>query len=190
MYKFCKTEQSAARQRQIEHGLVSLMNTMRYEDITVSDFCQKMRIPRKSFYRYFSSKDGALHALIDHTLMEFDTESGYEGPKKRTMWSDLEAFFRFWVQQKPFLDALERSGLSGVLTERAIGYAVNEGAFAVKTLSKEATRAQQYVMMFAVCGLMTMMIQWHHEGYRETISDMARIAARLLTQPLFPNVTG
>ena len=71
MYKLCKTEQSAARQRQLEQGLLQVMSTSRYEDINVSGLCQKMGIPRKSFYRYFSSKDGALHALIDHTLMEY-----------------------------------------------------------------------------------------------------------------------
>jgi hypothetical protein len=47
---------------------------------------------------------------------------------------------------------------------------------------------QQHVMMFAVCGLMTMMLQWHHGGYREAVPDMAKIAARLLTRPLFPDV--
>ena len=185
MYKLCKTEQSAARQRELEHGLVVVMNTMRYEDISVSDLCEKLNIPRKSFYRYFSSKDGALHALIDHTLMEFDVASDYVESKKRSMQSDLETFFLFWVQQKPLLDALERSGLSGILIERAIDYSVSEGTFAADILSNETARMQRPVMMFAVCGLMTMMIQWHHDGYRDSVSDMAKVAKRLLTKPLF-----
>ena len=72
MYKLCKTEQSAARQRQLEQGLLQAMQTQRYEDISISDLCDRMGIPRKSFYRYFSGKEGALAALIDHTLMEFE----------------------------------------------------------------------------------------------------------------------
>ena len=72
MYKLCKTEQSAARQRQLEQGLLQIMQTQQYEDISISDLCDRLGIPRKSFYRYFSSKDGALMALIDHTLMEFE----------------------------------------------------------------------------------------------------------------------
>lgn len=187
MYKLCKTEQSATRQRELEHGLVAVMNTMRYEDISVSDLCEKLNIPRKSFYRYFSSKDGALHALIDHTLMEFDVAAGYEDSKKRSMQGDLERLFLFWLHQKPLLDALERSGLSGILIERAIDYSVSEGAFAANILSNEAVRMQRSVMMFAVCGLMTMVIQWHHDGYRQSVSDMAKVAKRLLTKPLFPS---
>ena len=76
MYKLCKTEQSAQRQRQLEEGLLAAMKTKRYEEITISDLCEQMDIPRKSFYRYFSSKDGALHALIDHTLLDFEQHTG------------------------------------------------------------------------------------------------------------------
>ena len=47
---------------------------------------------------------------------------------------------------------------------------------------------RKHLVRFAVCGLMTMMLQWHHDGYAEDVEDMARIAARLVTQPLFPNL--
>ena len=71
MYKLCVSEQSAQRQRELEAGLLELMQTRSYEDITVSDLCDHLEIPRKAFYRYFSGKDGALHALLDHTLLEY-----------------------------------------------------------------------------------------------------------------------
>lgn len=187
MYKLCKTEQSAARQRQLEEGLLALMRAKRYEEITVSDLCQYLQIPRKSFYRYFSGKDGALHALIDHTLMEFESHTPpYEKGEKRTLQKDLERFFRFWQQRRPILDALERSGLSGILIERAIDYALTEVVFPGRFLPGEDRQTQNHVVMFGVCGLMSMMLQWHHSDYRDEISDMARVASRLLTQPLFP----
>ena len=69
MYKMCKTEQSAARQRELEEGLLNIMLSRHYDEISVSELCDQLNVPRKSFYRYFSGKDGALHALIDHTLL-------------------------------------------------------------------------------------------------------------------------
>ena len=84
MYKQCRTEQSAARQRALEQGLMETMMNCHYDEITVSDLCEYMQIPRKSFYRYFSNKEGALHALIDHALMDFDSftlESTEKGEK-------------------------------------------------------------------------------------------------------------
>ena len=56
MYKLCKTEQSAQRQRSLEEGLLPAMKTKRYEEITISDLCSQMEIPRKSFYRYFPAR--------------------------------------------------------------------------------------------------------------------------------------
>lgn len=187
MYKLCKTEESALRQRQMEQGLLDMMKTVRYEDITVSDLCQRMQVPRKSFYRYFSGKDGALHGLIDHTMMEYESFShAQQKGKKRNLQLELETFFQFWVAHRPFLDALQRSGLSGTMIERAITYSVSEGVFPVRFLPDEEMQIRRHVVMFAVCGLLTMMIQWHKRDYQESVSEMASIAKRLLNQPLFP----
>ena len=71
MYKMCKTEQSARRQRELELGLLEAMKTQRYEDISISELCGTLGIPRKTFYRYFDSKDGALYGMIDHTLLDY-----------------------------------------------------------------------------------------------------------------------
>ena len=51
MYKLCKTEQSARRQRELEEGLLSAMKLWRYDEITISDLCEQMEIPRKAIYR-------------------------------------------------------------------------------------------------------------------------------------------
>ncbi len=189
MYKLCKTEQSAARQRELERGLLQTMATVRYEDINVSELCQKLEIPRKSFYRYFSSKDGALYALIDHTLMEYEGFSGNRHSREgRTLGGELTSFFEFWIQHVKLLDALERSGMSGMLIERSISYAISETVFPNRFLSGEDKMTRQHVVMFAVCGLMTIMIQWHHGGYQQSASEMAALAVRLLARPLFPDV--
>ena len=79
MYKLCKTEQSARRQQEIEEGLLAMMLQQPYEEISVSDLCKKMDLPRKSFYRYFGSKEDALYGLLDRRLMGYETQ--YTGEK-------------------------------------------------------------------------------------------------------------
>ena len=186
MYKLCKTEQSAARQRRLEQGLLTAMQTIRYEDINVSELCQRLKIPRKSFYRYFSGKDGALHALIDHTLMEYESFSVSHKTERRTLQSELAQFFQFWLTHRKLLDALQRSDISGILVERSIHHAITETFFPGRFLQEESRTVQNHVVSFAVCGLMTMMVQWHHGGYQASPEALALVAARLLTQPLFP----
>ncbi len=184
MYKLCKTEQSAARQRQLELGLLQCMLTRRYEEISISDLCEQMRIPRKSFYRYFSSKDGALFALLDHTMLEFYKE-GFRNFGEGKPMGDLDAFFVFWHERRDVLDALERSGLSGILVERATALAQKERLVPV-LINNWSADLQQIAMSFAICGLMSMVIQWHHNGYRVSPEEMSQVAKAMLTRPLIP----
>lgn len=185
MYKLCKTEQSAARQRELEQQLLEMMNTCLYEEITVSDFCAHAGIPRKAFYRYFSSKDGALHALIDHTLLELDSFpfSGKQN-QKYTQQSELTRLFRFWQTQKPLLDALERSGISGILVTRTIDYALSDAGATRRFLPRDAANMWEYATTFGVCGFMSMVLNWHHTGYQLRPEQMADITVELLTNPL------
>lgn len=187
MYKLCKTEQSAARQRELEEGLLKAMQNTRYEDLSVSDLCDQLQIPRKSFYRYFTSKDGALQALLDHTLMEFEQFTiAYERGHIRTVRLDLESFFQFWLDRRNLLDALARSGIIGMLIERAIVFALTDDILPKRFLPGDSPEMQRQVTMFSVCGLMSMVLSWHTENFTQPVSEMARMAARMLSQPLFP----
>lgn len=186
MYKLCKTEQSAARQRELERKLAEQMSICRYEEISVSDFCAFAGIPRKAFYRYFSSKDGALYALLDHTMLDY--ELFREPPaavERKGLHGELESFFRFWKNHRQLLDALENSGLSGVLMERAISN-VSAAAQEKKVLWNDNPRMRDHVIRFVVCGLMIMVVSWHKEGYQESPQQMAKLALKLISEPLIP----
>lgn len=187
MYKFCKTEQSFQRQRELEQGLLAMMEHKRFEEISVSDLCDRMGIPRKSFYRYFSSKEGALYALLDHTLMEFYETGSIEGLRGGTPVADLERLFSFWKSHKKLIDALLRSNLSGMLVERAVSIAKEEKLMPGYVRAWEDT-LKDVAMSFAVCGLMSMVLQWHREGYRIPTEKMAKAAVTMLSRPLIPNL--
>ena len=187
MYKFCKTEQSVQRQRELEQGLLELMAHQRFEEISVSDLCDRMGIPRKSFYRYFSSKDGALHALLDHTLMEFYDTGSLEGLRGGTPAGDLERLFHFWKERQNLIDAMLRSNLSGMLVERAVSLAKQEELMPGYVKDWE-NMMQNIAMSFVVCGLMSMVIQWHREGYRISAEKMAQAAVAMLSRPLIPKL--
>ncbi len=186
MYKLCKTEQSAVRQRQLEQGLLQAMLTQQYEDISISELCDRLGVPRKSFYRYFSSKDGALAALLDHTLLEFEYSAPAKGKTKGgTAIGDLERYFLYWDERKDLLDALQRSRLSGMLVERSTTYALSEYRMP-RYLRDQPMSLQSMALTFAVCGLLSMVVQWHHGGYQESPEEMAQIATIMLTRPLIP----
>lgn len=187
MYKLCKIEQSAQRQRQLEDGLLEAMLVQRYEDISISDLCDHMGIPRKSFYRYFASKDGALHALVDHRLMEFEFQSDVPIKQRGAELLALIRFFEYWRSQKKLLDALTKSDLSTILAQRAL--ALTEETIVFDYQNRQVPKNfSQVANSFVVCGLMTLVLQWHHDGFRDSISEMAEMTRILLTRPLVPEL--
>lgn len=189
MYKQCRTEQSSNRQRILEQGLLDAMIQQHYDSISVSDLCSRMGIPRKSFYRYFSGKEGALHSLIDHALLDYENYP-YDDPtwEGRTVRQEMERTFSYWKHCSRLLDALEKSGLSGVLIERAINHSILESSIPVRFLPTDNRQMRERVIGFTVCGLMAMVVYWHHGGYVESPEQMAQIAMRLVTKPLFTEI--
>ncbi len=179
MYKNCKTDASAKRQRQLELALQNKMRNCRFDNISVSDLCDSQSIPRKAFYRYFSSKDSALLALIDHTIIEFYQE-GYH---YTTATEELEQFFMFWYHHRELLDALQHSQLGGLLVERAMAMAQREKMMPRRLLNLPVD-IQNMAMTFSVCGLMSIVFQWHRQGCLLSAQEMTRIAVTMLTQPL------
>ncbi len=184
MYKICQTEQSFQRQRQMEKGLLELLLKRRYEDISVSDLCEFLQVPRKAFYRYFSSKDGALYALLDHTMADFQFSDRHGLSGSASL--ELKRYFAFWYENRNLLAALCRSNLSGILVERATGFALRERMMPNYMLNWEAN-FQSIAMSFAVCGLMSMVIQWHQQNYLLSPEEMAKLASAILTRPLLPD---
>ena len=183
MYKICQTEQSTRRQRELEKGLLHLMQRKNYEDISVSDLCEYLQIPRKSFYRYFSSKDGALYSLIDHTLVDFFQMPLADTKSRDNAVGDLDLFFAYWYENRAFLDALLRSGLSGILVQRANTFALQEGHLPRK-LKSAPMQIQGLALSFAVCGLMAMTLSWHQQGFPVSADEMTQMAINMLTTPL------
>ena len=182
MYKQCVTEQSARRQRQMEMGLLEAMLVKPFDDITISDLCADMNIPRKSFYRYFDSKEDALHALMDHMIMDFSGE--FFKDDENATHDTLERFFVFWIERRNFLDALEKSGFAAVLVQRSISKAMEEDKLAKSFISSDDDETRAYMVSCLISGLMSIVLQWHLTGFKTEPREMAKMAAALITQPL------
>lgn len=189
MYKLCKTEQSAKRQREIEKCLFDILRAKNYDDITVTDICAKMNMPRKAFYRYFDSKDDALDALIDHSMSEYGGFSvDRSGETNRSLILELEEYFVFWYSRKELIDALDRSHLIGNLIERMVNFPIGDRIAVHRFLPNDEDRTREKVFKFAFSGLVYIMIDWYRGGFAESTRSMAETACRLLREPLFPNL--
>jgi len=181
MYKNCQTEQSAARQRQVEQRLLQELEQRHYEDITVSDLCQSTGISRKCFYRYFSGKQGVLDALMDHIILQVDIASSIDSRGDQT--AGLTVFFHFWKDRRSLLDTLNRSALLDALVNRTV-LLYQESYLSQHTGDLTETQSVTlYQIEFLVSGLMRMMLHWYRDGFPLTVEQMAA-ATMLPPNPL------
>ena len=87
-------------------------------------------------------------------------------------------FFRYWLGQKDFLDAVRDNGLSHLLLDRT-SFIVD----AMKENSPQTSFARDQVEYFIACGLMTTVLRWHHQGFQSTPEEMAEVFSQLLHSP-------
>lgn len=176
MYKICHTEESSQRQRILESGLLTAMQKQPYDKITLTDLCRQLDIPRKSFYRYFPTKDDCLLALMDHTLSDCNTVAltGWEGDRELKQM-DLARFFSYWREQEALLNAVRDNGLRHLLLDRTTVIVDR-----MKENKQTESFARDQVEYFVAYGLMTTILRWHHYGFRNTPEEMAEVFGKFL----------
>lgn len=184
MYKLCKTEASALRQQRLELALFEAMQTQSYESITVQDLCNRIPVPRKTFYRYFSDKGSALQSMIDHTFMEFEAFCAEHFCGNHITWQqELELFFSFWLERRMLLEVLIKNDFSTLIVTRAVEYALSLSVFSCRSPYSDETM-RLYSVRFLISGLISLLLHWSSSGFRETPLEMAQIAISLLEHPL------
>lgn len=176
MYKHCNTEESAHRQRQLEQCLLELMADHAYSNITIGQICDLADISRKSFYRYFDSKDGCLHALLDHVIMDGSTY--YMAPEDESIRSFCVRIFEYWHRQTPLLDALEKNGESLQLLQRMIRYILEEEPQYARYMGISDCAVMEHIV-YNVSGTMGLVLTWHHSGYPKTAEQMGELLYQL-----------
>ncbi|MBP3684470.1 MAG: TetR/AcrR family transcriptional regulator [Oscillospiraceae bacterium] len=176
MYKICHTEESSRRQRELENGLLKALEKQPYDKITLTGLCRELNIPRKTFYRYFPTKEDCLLALIDHALSDCNDHAllGWNGGRSLDGQAQLR-FFRYWRKQEALLDAIQNNGLQNLLLERTT---------VIVDRMKENTPpypfAREQTEYFIAHGLMFTVIRWHQFGFPDTPEEMAKVFEELL----------
>lgn len=176
MYKICHSEESSRRQRELEQGFLRALSEQAYDKITLTDLCRQLNVPRKTFYRYFPTKEDCLLSLIDHTLSDCNDIAlkGWNGNGKLDETVQLR-FFRFWKEHHLLLDAIRDNGFRYLLLERTT---------AIVDRMKENTQTESFARdqleYFVAYGLMTTVLRWHHYGFQSSPEEMAEVFGSFL----------
>lgn len=188
MYKECKTERSEARQRSISGRLLEMMEKRQYDDISVTDICEDLSMPRKAFYRYFDDKESALDCAIAQKLSEFPMSQANPPAAPRMLHRELESFFKFWFEERRLLEILDKNGKLSKIMDMSLKFPLETIVSMDKLLPHEEASMRERIYRFAITGLISIVIDWYREGFKSSSADITRIAIRLLTKAPFPSL--
>lgn len=164
MYKICKTEKSAERQKQFQEILLSMMEEQSYQSITVTALCEKMGTSRRVFYRYFETLEDVLNAIVDEVLA-----GAYYHLEVRV---EILKFFCYWKEHKAFLDVLAKNGQSQKLVDRSF-------SIILSNLTLEQVTAKEMKYSGYISAIITMVVMWHHSGMKNSPEEMTELMAEM-----------
>lgn len=178
MAKNCATETTAQRQRWIEAGLQELMLKSKFDQITVTDLCRHLELPRRTFYRYFRDLEDVLDSLLNHTFQDLAL-SGHILDS-----TEMQRGYEFWIRHRKLLDALKNSGMTDKLYEYTLRYTEFDSIGRYLADDQMDMDIRQETRLFVISGFVSLVIAWHSDDFRKTPAEMARIAERMLFHPI------
>ena len=181
MYKCCTTQAAARRQRELEEKLEQLLMQRPYDAVSVSGFCVYAEIPRRVFYRYFTGMEGALCALLDHTLGEIGwNPRHWQGVPEETLCRELTQMLEGCLRHRRLFLALAENHLETHLVRRALLFLQGGEPEQTRGFCPESGSREE---LAAVCVLYTM-LAWQRQEFASPPAEVARELAHILKTPL------
>ena len=157
-------------------ALLDLMKLKPYQDISISELCQKAKLSRTTFYKFLPDKDGLLEYLKE------DLDLGFVAYKKglnlQNMPPEKVAFyhyFSYWYQLREWVDALVKNDLwerIAMPTEKT--YTLLSKRQWDSPLMQDAHNLEM-IYQFIASGCIQLVKQWSLHGYKKTPEEMTEL---------------
>ncbi len=182
VYRNCKTDLSAQRQKHIALCFLEMVKETTFEDVSITQLCQRAGVPRNSFYRYFSNKEAILKYLLENSLREMlmKVVQSYHTSQEREMIYHITNWLRFYKEQERVW-ALFDDKLHGIL----IGQVVAHYGSLLDPINKLDFRNQQTKgIIFYAYGMQGILDVWRHFGYEQSEEEVAVQLYNIIRNPI------
>jgi AcrR family transcriptional regulator len=186
MIKHPHTIRSEQRHAQLEQSLLQLLREKPYPRITVADICCAARIPRRTFYHYFDSKEAVLRSLIENMIRRCSIQVmvDFQGDYNSLLES-LVRNFRYWRDEgRTMLEVLMDNNLEGELVTYGLKW-LREEEISLTTRPDLSEKQLEIATTASVASFFSILHYWRSNGYQETPEEMAEYTAWFLAEPLF-----
>lgn len=158
------------------NALLSIMKEKPYQNITVQELAETAQYDRRTYYRYFNSKEDILRLYCSHILGEMTIMMKHENPL--TVQSGIISYFTFWEKYIPFLRLLQQNNLLHFLADEQdelLYYHV--GIFVQPEIPQQLENAppiSKYAFYFTSGGLWDTLVHWIKEEPRRSPKEMTK----------------
>lgn len=181
-------EQSLRRKMEIEDGLLELMASTRFSQITVTELTTHLGMSRKCFYHYFSGKEACLESLIDRMIRDAALFLATADSSPVKPLQNYVQNLEYWKAHGGFLEIIVQNGLDTVLLHRYMLHHIREERSANFRLRKEDIFLDEDILFFCASGLIGLLLRWCQRGFDTPVEEMAKKFRRLLQMPLIQHI--
>ncbi len=171
-------------QQHFVNALLTLMKKKPYQDISVQELSETAQYDRRTYYRYFHSKEDILRLYCSHILSEMAVMMRQSDTL--TFQSGITAYFAFWENHLDFLQLLEQNNLLYFLSaEQDELIYQNVGLFVQSNIPldlSEAPALSRFSFYFTSGGLWNSLVHWIKEDPRPTPEEMTAYIITTFTE--------
>ena len=175
-------------QEWIISALLNLMDKKNYREITIVDIASTAHIGRRTFYRYFKTKDDILVLYCSVILKDFAQK--IRNKEEITLYSVSVSYFEFWNQHLDFLKLLRKSDMLYFVGDRLPEFLAYVAVLVDHVMPQEIedTMKRQdsyyYAHYFNMGGYWSITTLWMEKENRETPEEMATIIESIIYRKL------
>ena len=166
-----KKETTTLVKKCIVDSLLLLMNEKDFDEISITEICNKAGVSRMTYYRNYYNKDDIIIEYLKDIAEDFKKEShSWMQKNEYTNKNVIRFLFAYFEKYSYFVITLRKANLSGLLQECLNNYLETE-----TNMLKRQDSYEKYHMYSYAGALFNVYMKWIDNGMKESVDEMAEI---------------
>ncbi|WP_078577677.1 TetR/AcrR family transcriptional regulator [Salipaludibacillus agaradhaerens] len=154
----------------ISTALLQLMESNKYEDITITDITKKAGVSRVTYYRNFANKEAIIISYLDDLFYQYQQETQHL-PEEDDYQFLLYAFY-FFEKYSDIMSRLYEANLATLVLDCFNKYVL-------WCIDESEERLLKYAPHYQSGAIFNVFIEWIKSGKKESVEDMAALVQQL-----------
>lgn len=180
MYNTSSSPQVGYSLSALSQALFTLMKTKYFEDITITELCQKAGVSRKSFYRNCFTKTDLIDYYVEAIVQRLFTTVDW---KCEVSWELYSNFFHFWRGERELLTVLLQQKLFSHFCDLFTNLCCKDANYRfldnLLEDSPDPESLRHFNHAFLIGGLCRVLEEWTREGFQTQEEKLIKVLCYL-----------